>query len=132
MKKLLLVGALCLCFTGSFAQRIKNSDDALDKKVLAVDVEGARMATLEMQKELSLDEQQQQEVELLNEALHQQLLTVKEKFSNDYQKQASTIRTLHLENDKALMRILSEQQLRKYLELEGRQHAYHISELDNN
>lgn len=131
MKKILLLFAVVFIATGSYAQRLKITDDMLDKKVLAVNVEGASLATLEMEKELSLDQLQQQEVEMLNKVLYDQLLTAKEKFSDNSLKQAITIRNLQLENDKALRRILSEEQLNKYLELEGRQHASHLSELED-
>jgi hypothetical protein len=132
MKKLFFIVIIGSLSTSSFAQRLKSSDDALDKKVLSVQVEGASLATLEMEKELELDYLQQKQVEILNKALYQQLLTVGEKFSEDNLKQARTKRSIQLENDKALKRILTEQQLKKYLELEGRQHATHLSELDDN
>lgn len=132
MKKLLLLSALSLCFTGSFAQKTKASDDALDKKVLAVNIEGAHLATLEMEKELRLNQEQQLEVQELNAMLYQQLLTVKDKSGADKKEQLIALRNIHIENDKALKRILTEQQLKRYLELEGREHMNHLSELDNN
>ena len=132
MKKILLLAAFSLCVTGSFAQKLKLTDDALDKKVLAVNVEGANLATIEMEKELSLNQVQQQEVEMLNKVLYNQLFSVKEANSEDEYKQAVAIRKIQLENDKALKRVLTEQQLKKYLELEGRQYANQLSELDEN
>lgn len=132
MKKLFLIIVISSLATSSFAQRLKAADDALDKKVLNVQVEGASLATLEMEKELKLNHAQQQQVELLNKVLYEQLLTAGEKFGDNMLKQARTIRSIQLENDKALKRILTEEQLKKYLELEGRQHATHLSELDEN
>lgn len=130
MKKLLLTLMISFLVTGSYAQRLKSADDALDRKVLEVQVEGASLATLEMEKELKLNLEQQRKVELLNKVLYEQLLTAKEKFGNNMLQQASTIRSIQLRNDKALKLILTEEQLKKYLELEGREHSTHLSELD--
>jgi len=131
MKYILLLCSFSLCISSGYAQKNKASDDALDKKVLAVNIEGASLATLEMERELSLDLGQQQEVQLLNDSLYRQLMLTREKFSHDSQLQAAALRSIHIESDKALKRILTENQLKKYLELEGREHADHLSELDN-
>lgn len=131
MKRFLLIIMIGCLATSSFAQRLKKSDDALDKKVLAVEVEGAKLATLEMEKELNLNSEQQQEVEVLNKVLYEQLLTAGNTFGSNMLQQASMVRNIQLQNDKALKRILTEEQLKKYLELEGRQHATHLSELED-
>lgn len=127
---MLLVATACFLTLSGYAQRSKATDDVLDKKVLSVKVEGPELVTLEMGKELSLNEDQQKEVELLNKVLYEQMLTAKERFSDSFLQHATTVRVLQLQNDKALKRVLTEEQLKKYLELEGRQHASYLSELD--
>ncbi|WP_162426224.1 hypothetical protein [Pontibacter pudoricolor] len=129
MKTYILTLALGLITTAGFAQRITKGDDGLDKKVLEVQVTGPALLTLEMERELQLTAQQQQEVKQLNELRYQQLLETEKTataVSND-----QMIQKVHLQNDKALTKVLSSEQLRRFLELEGRQHAQHLSELDN-
>ncbi len=123
MKSLLFILAFLLTTTAGFSQRITRGDDGLDKKVLSVEVSGPELLTLEMVKELQLTEPQQQEVKALNEQRYLQLQQTA---------QATELQKIHLQNDKALTRILTSEQFRRFMELEGRQHATHLSELDNN
>jgi hypothetical protein len=129
MKTYILTLALGLITTAGFTQRITKGDDGLDKKVLEVQVTGPALLTLEMERELQLTAQQQQEVKQLNELRYQQLLETEKTASAVSSDQM--IQKVHLQNDKALTKVLSSEQLRRFLELEGRQHAQHLSELDN-
>jgi len=128
MKIYTFILALTLITTAGFAQRFTKGDDSLDKKVLAVNVAGPELLTLEMVRELNLTEPQQKEVEELNQQRYQQLqqTTQTAQASRDV-----VLQKVHIQNDKALKTILSPEQLKRFLELEGRQHAEHLSELDN-
>ncbi|MER2998228.1 hypothetical protein [Pontibacter populi] len=129
MKIYILTLALGLLTTAGFAQRITKGDEGLDKKVLEVQVTGPALLTLEMERELQLTAPQREEVKQLNEQRYQQLLeTEKTATAGATDK---LIQKVHLQNDKALTRVLSSEQFRKFLELEGRQHAQHLSELEN-
>ncbi|MEJ8755427.1 hypothetical protein WG947_00345 [Pontibacter sp. H259] len=128
MKIYTFIFAFLLITTAGFSQRITRGDDSLDKKVLAVDVAGPALLTLEMVRELNLTEPQQKEVEELNQQRYQQLMQTDQvaQVSRDMVQQK-----VHQQNDKALKTILSPEQLKRFLELEGRQHAEHLTELDN-
>ena len=128
MKLYILTMALGLITTAGFAQRITKGDDSLDKKVLEVQVTGPELLTLEMERELQLTAPQREEVKQLNEQRYQQLLeTEKTAVAGNNQ----LIQKVHLQNDKALTKVLSSEQLRRFLELEGRQHAQQLTELEN-
>lgn len=126
MKSLLLILALGFIATTGFAQRFTKADDDLDKKVLAMNVSGPALLTLEMTQELNLTDEQQREVQLLNEQRYEQLLASE---LTNLDMRMLTVQNVHLQNDKALMKILTPDQVRKFLELEGRQNMLHLSEL---
>lgn len=126
MKSLLLILVLGLLTTTGFAQRITKADDALDKKVLAMEVEGPALLTLEMTRELNLSEAQQKEVQLLNQQRYEQLYASE---LTELDMRMLAVQRVHLNNDKALMKILNPDQVRKFLELEGRQNMLHLTEL---
>lgn len=127
MKIYILILALGLVSTTGFSQRLTKGDDSLDKKVLAVEVTGPELLTREMVQELKLTVPQQEEVRQLNEQRYQQLLqTEQTATAND-----AVIQKVHLQNDRALTKVLSSEQLRRFLELEGRQNASQLSELKN-
>lgn len=129
MKIYILTLALGLLTTAGFAQRITKGDEGLDKKVLEVQVTGPALLTLEMERELQLTAPQREEVKQLNEQRYQQLLETEKTATMGATDKL--IQKVHLQNDKALTRVLSSEQFRKFLELEGRQHAQHLSELEN-
>ena len=126
MKIYTIILALSLISTAGFSQRITKGDDSLDKKVLAVDVAGPALLTLEMVKELQLTLPQQQEVEELNKLRYEQLQASEQttNFRHDV-----ALQQVHLQNDKALKQVLTSDQLKRFLELEGRQNAQQLSEL---
>ncbi|MBB6610101.1 hypothetical protein H7F15_03540 [Pontibacter sp. Tf4] len=126
MKFFILIVALGLTASSGFAQRITRGDDGLDKKVLSVEVAGPTLLTLEMTRELNLTEEQQKEVQLLNEQRYQQLQQ-----SEQGDQYYLAVQKVHLQNDKALMKVLKPEQLSRFLELEGRQNMLHLTELGN-
>ncbi|NEM97881.1 hypothetical protein [Pontibacter burrus] len=128
MKLSILIFVLGLATTTAFAQRITKADDGLDKKVLAVDVTGPALLTLEMVQELKLTTEQQQEVMQLNRQRYEQL---QESELTDLRTRQLAVQKVHLNNDKALMKILTPEQVQRFLELEGRQNMLHLSELGN-
>lgn len=127
MKIYTLILALSLIATTAFSQRIAKGDDSLDKKVLAVDVAGPALLTLEMAKELQLTLPQLKEVEELNKQRYEQLQA--SELTADLRHDVA-LQKVHLQNDKALKQVLTSDQLKRFLELEGRQNAQQLSELD--
>ncbi|MFD2512598.1 hypothetical protein ACFSRY_01855 [Pontibacter locisalis] len=120
-KHILSVFALLLIVTVSNAQRMKVTDEPLDKVVLSVNLNGATMANLELQKELKLDEEQFKQVQLLNEKRYQQIQEADLEFKDNAIQRSKAIYSINLEIDKALSLMLQPEQLRVYLELEGRE-----------
>lgn len=120
-KHILSVFALLLIVTVSNAQRMKVTDEPLDKVVLSVNLNGATMANLELQKELKLDEEQFKQVQLLNEKRYQQIQEADLEFKDNAIQRSKAIYSINLEIDKALGLMLQPEQLRVYLELEGRE-----------
>lgn len=108
------------------AQRLKEADDQLDVKVLAVELSGPQMAILEMKRELNLSEEQLMQVELLSEERFQRM-TEAEATLQDPLRLQRAFRDIQLNLDKVMAGILSESQLKHYLELEGRQHVNLLS-----
>ncbi|HEY4650700.1 MAG TPA: hypothetical protein VIG72_04765 [Pontibacter sp.] len=127
MKLFILILTASLVTTTGFSQRFTKSDDSLDKKVLAVEVTGPSLLTLEMARELQLTEPQQKEVQQLNEQHYEQLQVTQQNTEPD---KYLALQKVHLQHDKALSKVLSAAQLQRFLELEGRQHLLHLSELD--
>ncbi|MBC5773264.1 hypothetical protein H8S95_04240 [Pontibacter sp. KCTC 32443] len=128
MKIYTLILVLALISTTGFSQRYTKGDDSLDKKVLAVEVTGPALLTMEMIKELQLTVPQQKEVEELNQQRYQQLMETE---LTAEARRDLVLQKVHLQNDKALKQVLSSEQLRRFLELEGRQNAEYLSELNN-
>jgi hypothetical protein len=132
MKKIILLAAIVfLTAPLGYSQRLKITDDELDKKVLAVALDGPAMATTEMKEELQLDAQQVKEVAHLNQERYQQLMRADALYADNPLTRAKQVRTIHQQNDKALSSVLSEQQLHHFLELEGRQNSGFVSENDD-
>lgn len=104
------------------AQRLTETDDDLDKKVLAISLSGPQMAILEMKRELNLSEEQMMQVELLHEERYQ-LMSDAELKVNDPIELQRTYREIQLKTDKVMASILNEKQLKQFLELEGRQYV---------
>lgn len=104
------------------AQRLTETDDDLDKKVLAISLSGPQMAILEMKRELNLSEEQMMQVELLHEERYQ-LMSDAELKVNDPIELQRTYREIQLKTDKVMAGILNEKQLKQFLELEGRQYV---------
>ncbi|MBF8962186.1 hypothetical protein I0P70_02915 [Pontibacter sp. FD36] len=113
---------LGLTLSTAQAQRLKESDDDLDKKVLAINLTGPQMAILEMKRELNLSEEQLMQVELLHEERYQRMAEA-EMNLEDPLKLQRTYREIQIQLDKVLAGILTEKQLKQFLELEGRQHV---------
>ncbi|MBF9254761.1 hypothetical protein I2I11_15760 [Pontibacter sp. 172403-2] len=130
MKKIILTTAICLTQIATFSQGLHVTDDKLDKQVLAVSLNGPAMATVEMQKELLLDDAQYVQVTQLNQDRYEQLEKAADTFAQDPIQRSRAMRDINLENDKALRQVLTQTQLRYFLELEGRQNARFVTEND--
>ncbi|MFD2245073.1 hypothetical protein [Pontibacter ruber] len=130
MKKVILSIVSCLFVLGVQAQSSKVTDDKLDKLVLASNLTGAEMISLEMKQELNLTEEQYKQIELLNKQRYEKLMEVEATYAHSPSERTRKFRDVHLQNDKALTGVLSEQQLKQYLELEGRQNVRYISTND--
>ena len=131
MKKLLSI-LVCVLFLGIAnvqAQLIRETDERLDKLVLAVEVTGPQMLSLEMKQELKLSPEQYARIEVLNEQHYRQLADAEMNLTDPILKQRK-YRDISLELDKALSSILNEQQLKHFLELEGRQNVSYLSGAD--
>lgn len=130
MKNTILILFLLLIAQAGIAQRLTKGDDQLDKKVLAVEVSGPALLTLEMKQELKLTQTQKQNVNQLNEVRYQDLLVAESKAELSATERSKVKRSVHLQHDKALREVLSQQQLNRFLELEGRQNAEHLTDAD--
>jgi hypothetical protein len=129
MKKIILVAFIFIsAATGASAQRSKGTDDSLDKQVLAVNLTGAELATVEMKQTLQLTPEQEAMVSKVNEERYKNMQEVEKAFAGNPTLLQRKFRNLHLQSDKALNNILTDQQLNLYLELEGRQNTRYISE----
>ncbi len=130
MKKLILLTAICLLHAAAYAQRLDKTDERLDRQVLAFNLSGSDMSTVEMQKELRLNEEQFMLVAQMNHIRYQQLELAGASGSLNPVEHAEKMRNIHLENDKVLRQVLSQEQLRHFLELEGRQNVLFVTEND--
>ncbi|MCX2741490.1 hypothetical protein [Pontibacter anaerobius] len=128
MKKSLLILVLVLIGATSYAQRLHPTDDALDMVVLSMEVDGPTMASMEMKEELSLTEQQFNKVTQLNNSRYQQLQQAEASFSTDPQSRSKELRNIQLKNDRNLIGVLTQKQLREYQKLEGRLDSQLITE----
>lgn len=128
MKNTLLILFFLALGTTGFAQGMKVTDDNLDKVVLAVELDGVGMANLEMKQELNLSEEQYAKVERANEQRFLKLAEAEQTYAPNDVLRSTSLRKIHVSSDQALKEVLNEQQLRKYLELEGRFHMQLISE----
>ena len=123
MKRIIpIITILALTVSTSQAQRLRETDDFLDKKVLSINFTGPQMAVLEMKRELNLSEEQMVQVEQLHEERFQ-LMTEAEAKNEDPIKLQRTYRDIQVQLDKVMAGILNEKQLKHFLELEGRQHV---------
>ncbi len=104
------------------------SDDGLDQVVLSFDLTGPAMATIEMKQELQLTEEQYAHIERLNAERFTKLEIAEASFARNPDKRASEVKSIHLQSDRSLQAILTEQQLRQYQVLEGRYDIQLISE----
>ncbi|WP_116543563.1 hypothetical protein [Pontibacter virosus] len=122
MKRIIpLLIILGLTISTTQAQRLKETDDELDKKVLAISLSGPQMAILEMKRELNLSEEQLMQIELLHEERYQLMSEAESKQDDPLQLQRA-YREIQVKHDKVMAGILDEKQLKHFLELEGRQH----------
>lgn len=108
------------------AQFLKKTEDKLNDMVLAVELTGPQMLSLEMKQELNLTEEQLAQIELLNEQHYRHMEEVEAAMVDPLQRQRK-YRDINLQLDKALTGILNEQQLKHFLELEGRQYVRYLS-----
>ena len=122
----ILVCVLVLGAAKVQAQLIRETDERLDKLVLAVEVTGPQMLSLEMKQELKLSPEQYARIEALSEQHYRQLADAEFNLTDPLLKQRK-FRDISLELDKALSTILNEQQLKLFLELEGRQNVSFLS-----
>lgn len=128
MKKNLLLLITLLLGTAGYAQHMSLTDDGLDEVVLAVDMDGPAMANLEMKQVLQLDPEQYSQVERLNEARYQRMLEAEQLYAQNEVLRSKTFRSIAIETDQTLKQVLDEQQMRRYLEMEGRFNTQFVSE----
>lgn len=128
MKNTLLLLFFLAVGTEMSAQSLKVTDDGLDKVVLAVDLDGLAMANLEMKRELKLTEDQYSEVERVNELRFTKMWEAENSYATNDVLRVSSFRKIHTQYDQTLKEVLDEQQMRQFLELEGRFHMQLISE----
>lgn len=122
----ILAAVMVLCCQ---AQGLSVTDDKLDKVLLAINLSGPELLNREMQQELSLNAEQAEKVAELNQVRYQQLLEAEEHFNSDPAMLRKVFRGIHATNDKAFIRVLSQDQLRAFLELEGRQNLEYVSDI---
>lgn len=123
MKRIIpLLIILGLTVSTTQAQRLKETDDELDKKVLAISLTGPQMAILEMKRELNLSEEQLMQVELLHEERFQRMSEAELNVEDPLELQQA-YREIQIQLDKVMAGILNEKQLKHFLELEGRQYV---------
>jgi len=128
MKKVIVFAIAMLMASVSYGQHMRMADAALDKRVLAVSVEGAALATLEMQTELELKAEQLARIEQLNQERYNQIQELDALYKDEPLLRSKALYSLHLKNDKALENMLTSEQLRHYLELEGRANLSYVCE----
>ena len=119
---------MLLLGTAGYAQHMSLTDDGLDEVVLAVDMDGPAMANLEMKQVLQLNTEQYSQVERLNEARYQKMLEAEQLYAQNEVLRSKTFRSIAIETDQTLKQVLDEQQMRRYLELEGRFNTQFVSE----
>lgn len=122
MKKIILL-FIAVAFSGAAqAQLQKYTDDALDKHVLAVALNGAEMASLELLTELELTAEQYEQVALLNTERYKKLEEAEQQYKDDALMRSKVFYSINLEADKQLSVLLAPNQLIRFVELEhGRQ-----------
>ena len=119
---------MLLLGTAGYAQHMSLTDDGLDEVVLAVDMDGPAMANLEMKQVLQLNTEQYSQVERLNEARYQKMLEAEQLYAQNEVLRSKTFRSIAIETDQTLKQVLDEQQMRRYLEMEGRFNTQFVSE----
>ncbi|WP_162053012.1 hypothetical protein [Pontibacter pamirensis] len=128
MKNTLLILIFLAVVTGSSAQSMGVTDDGLDKVVLAVDLDGLAMANLEMKRELKLTEDQYNKVARVNELRFTKMVEAEHTYAANDILRSNSVRKIHIQCDQTLKDVLDEQQMRQFLELEGRFHMQLMSE----
>ncbi|RDV13932.1 hypothetical protein DXT99_16635 [Pontibacter diazotrophicus] len=104
------------------------TDDGLDKVVLAVDLDGLAMANLEMKQELKLTEDQYSKVAALNELRFTKMVEAEHTYAANDVLRSNSVRKINIQCDQTLKEVLDEQQMRQFMELEGRFHMQLVSE----
>ncbi|MHA6248443.1 hypothetical protein ACXYMU_10930 [Pontibacter sp. CAU 1760] len=125
-KGLLMLGMLVLAY-GTYGQQMSLTDDRLDKVLLAMQLDGVEMANLEMKQELKLSTDQCRQVEHLNAARFERMLEAEQGNKNNELLLSEAYQHIFAESDLSLKQVLSEEQMHRYLELEGRFNAQVIS-----
>ena len=128
MKNTLLILFFLVLGTAGFAQGLKVTDDNLDKVVLAVELDGIAMANLEMKQELNLSEEQYAKVERANEQRFHKMIEAEQAYAANKILRSNSLRKIHISSDQELKEVLDEEQMRQFLELEGRFFMQLISE----
>ncbi|GAB3196042.1 hypothetical protein ABID22_001701 [Pontibacter aydingkolensis] len=128
MKRILLLTFAATICTFATAQRLKLTDDALDKHVLEVNINGQAMAALELQAELNLTQEQYKLAMQLNQKRYEQIAEAEEVYQADNILRSKAIYSINLEADKSIGAILDPKQLRAFLELEGQRQLRLVSD----
>lgn len=127
----IILSLIFIGLTSTFAQaqRLRGADDELDKRVVAIQLNGPQMALLEMKRELNLNETQLLQVEKLHEERFERLSQAELQINDPIELQKA-FRDIHVKLDKTLSGILTQSQWIHYLELEGKQHLNMLSGKD--
>jgi hypothetical protein len=128
MKKFLLVLTILGVGTVAHAQNLRETDDALDKVVLAMNLDGLAMANLEMKQELRLTEEQYTQIERVNEQRFLKMLEAEQQYAGNEILRSKTFRMINAESDQTLKEVLDAQQMKHFLEMEGRFNVQFVSE----
>lgn len=118
-KGLLMFGMLVLAY-GTYGQQMSLTDDKLDKVLLAIQLDGVEMANLEMKQELQLSADQCKQVEQLNAARFEKMQVAEQGHKNNELLLTESYQHIFAEIDLSLKQVLNEEQMHRYLELEGR------------
>ena len=130
MRKNILLLLMLVFGSACYAQQMSLTDDALDNMVLTLDMDGLEMANLEMKQELQLTAEQYSQVERLNQERFQKMLEAEQLYVQNDVLRSKTFQSIATATDQTLKQVLDEQQMRRYLELEGRFNTPFVSEIE--
>lgn len=130
MKKMLLLGIICLMAEVGFSQNKYRPDEKLDNLVLAVNLVGPELVTRELYLELDLNEKQCQQVQEINQVRYQEIMDAEETYKLDPVLLSRVTRNINFEKDKAITKLLSKNQVQAFVELDEQRSMILLSEIE--